>query len=248
MQINWLKRYNWLEFEEIDSTNSEALRMARSSIDSDILITAKRQTGGRGTKGRHWVSPEGNLYLSILLRVKFDASKNIQLSFVAANAVADAVDYLSEISNARIDIALKWPNDILIKGKKLAGILLESIKINEQNYVVIGIGININNAPKVDIENICLKDLGISINDSNKILNVFMNRFEQAYEAWIAHDSFVPTRQKWLTRAHNLQKKITISDGQEEISGIFKDIDLNGAMRLEMPDGSLKTIFSGYVI
>ena len=122
MKLDWLKKYNLITFEEIDSTNSEALRIASSGVVGDFIILARIQTGGRGTKGRYWTSIAGNLHASILLESEFAPKKNSQLSFIIANAVYEAVNHLAKERNIKLNMKLKWPNDVLIDGQKLAGI------------------------------------------------------------------------------------------------------------------------------
>ncbi|MFZ2469026.1 MAG: biotin--[acetyl-CoA-carboxylase] ligase, partial [Parvibaculum sedimenti] len=136
-------------FAEIDSTNEEAKRLGEAGEPGPIWITAERQTAGRGRRGREWVSPSGNFMGTLLLRPQANPRKAAELSFVAALAVHDAVDGL--LSPAlRPDLKLKWPNDLLHGGKKLAGILLESSGIagGELAWLAIGIGINLAQYPE----------------------------------------------------------------------------------------------------
>ena len=171
MKLDWLGKYSLITFEEIDSTNSEALRIASSGVSGDFIILSKIQTGGRGTKGRYWASMAGNLHASILLESEFAPKKNSQLSFVIANAVYEVVKHFAKEQNINLNMKLKWPNDVLIDGHKLAGILLESISIKDKKYVVIGFGVNILHAPKIDRKTISLNDLGIQINEPNEFLS-----------------------------------------------------------------------------
>ena len=248
MQLDWLRRYNLLSFEEIDSTNSEALRIAHSGACGDFIIISSIQTGGRGTKGRFWSSFAGNLHASILLETKFDVKKTLQLSFLVANAVFEAINYFADRQDVKLDMKLKWPNDILINHAKVAGILLESIKLNNKNYVVIGLGVNIEKAPKLDQKAVCLKDLGVMVENPDIFLNVVMGKFEALYKEWQEDDSFVQIRKKWLSRAYNLNQTVIINDGISRISGIFKTIDLDGSMRLKLASGQYCNIVSGDVL
>jgi BirA family biotin operon repressor/biotin-[acetyl-CoA-carboxylase] ligase len=245
MQLDWFKGYNLIYFEEIDSTNSEALRIASSGTSGDSIILASNQTGGRGSKGRYWTSIPGNLHASILLESKVSLKKNSQLSFVIANAVFEAISYLAKLQNIKLDMKMKWPNDVLINEQKVAGILLESISIKEKNYVVIGFGINLMHAPVLDNKTTCLTDLGIKINSTDEFLNVLMGKFEKLYQQWKLDNNFIKTRKNWLRRAYNLNKVITIDDGARRISGVFKEIDLDGAMRLQLASGQYCNIVAG---
>ena len=248
MKLDWLKKYNLITFEEIDSTNSEALRIASSGVVGDFIILARIQTGGRGTKGRYWTSIAGNLHASILLESEFAPKKNSQLSFIIANAVYEAVNHLAKERNIKLNMKLKWPNDVLIDGQKLAGILLESISIKGKNYVVIGFGINILQAPKIDRKTISLNEIGIKIESPNKFLNILMSKFEKLYQQWKLENNFARTRKDWMRRAYKLNKVITIDDSAWRISGIFKDIDLDGAMRLQLASGQYCNIVAGELV
>jgi len=127
MSLDWLKNYNLLVFQTVDSTNSEALRLANSGAIGNFVVVSNLQTGGRGSKGRLWKSIAGNLHASILLDSSVDCKKHPQLSFVIANAVFEALTKLAQEKKINLNIQLKWPNDILVDGKKVGGILLESI-------------------------------------------------------------------------------------------------------------------------
>lgn len=248
MKLDWLRNYNLITFEEIDSTNSQALRMASSGASGDFIILSKIQTGGRGTKGRYWNSVAGNLYASILLESKFSPKKNSQLPFLIANAVYEAVKYFANKQNLQLNMKLKWPNDVLIDDKKLAGILIESISIKEKHYVIIGVGVNILYAPKVDRKTVSLKGIGIEINNPEDFLNILMSKFETLYQQWKLENNFARTRKDWMRRAYNLNKVITIDDGTRRISGIFKDIGLDGAMRLQLESGQYCNVVSGELV
>lgn len=248
MKLDWLERYNLITFEEIDSTNSEALRIATSGVLDNCVVFSRIQTGGRGTKGRHWNSLDGNLHASILLDSDFAPKKNLQLSFVIANAVFETINHFTKLSNIKLDMKLKWPNDVLIDGQKVAGILLESISIKNKNYVIIGFGINIKHAPKIDKKVTSLINEGIKIDNTNDFLNILMNKFEKLYQQWKFDNNFVRTRKDWMRRAYNLNKVITIDDGVRRISGLFKEIDLDGAMRLQLASGQYCNIVAGELI
>ena len=183
-----------------------------------------------------------------MLESEFAQKKNSQLSFVIANAVYEAVNHFAKEQKQKLNMKLKWPNDVLIDGHKLAGILLESISIKDKNYVVIGFGVNIMHAPKIDRKTISFNDLGIQINDPNEFLNILMSKFEKLYQQWKLENNFARTRKEWLRRAYNLNKAVTIDDGAKRISGIFKDIDLDGAMRLQLASGQYCNIVSGELV
>lgn len=148
MRLAWLKKYSLLMFNQVDSTNTEALILAKSGVIGNFVIWAREQTGGRGRQGKHWESLTGNLHFSILLENPSSLSDCPQLSFVAANAVLDAIRMLALDKKLDLNLKLKWPNDVLINGKKVAGILLEAINIYGKSYVVVGIGVNVASYPE----------------------------------------------------------------------------------------------------
>lgn len=248
MKLDWLEKYSLITFDEIDSTNSEALRVANSGAIGDFVILSKVQTGGRGTKGRQWESLEGNLHASILLQTEFDLKKNSQLPFLVANAVFEAINHFAKERGIKLDIKLKWPNDVLVDNKKLAGILLESVSLQDKNYVVIGIGMNIDKVPDIDRKVICMKDFGFEFDSPNDFLNILMIKFEKLYAQWKSDNNFIKTRKDWMRRAYNLNKVIIVDDGLRRISGVFKEIDLDGSMRLQLAGGQYCNIAAGEVL
>ena len=135
--------YQLVELDCVDSTNAEAKRLGEEGAPDCTIVWAKRQTSGRGRRGREWVSDEGNLYFSILLRMPYPMAAMTQLSFVAANAVADAVSVAAPRGSF---VNVKWPNDVLLEGQKVSGILLEGepdMETGAFKYLVIGVGVNI---------------------------------------------------------------------------------------------------------
>jgi BirA family biotin operon repressor/biotin-[acetyl-CoA-carboxylase] ligase len=249
MRLDWLKSYNLLIFETIDSTNSEALRLANSGAGGDFVIISNIQTGGRGSKGRLWKSIVGNLHTSILLDSPVAPKRHPQLSFVVANAVFDSLTKIAQSKQRNLNIQLKWPNDILINGRKVGGILLESITLGSKNYIAIGIGINIIEAPaNVSFPATSLYDEGIILGSSDELLNLIISRFDKLYKQWIADNSFIRTRKDWMRRAYNLNKVITIDDGNRRLSGLFKEIDFDGSIRIQLAGGQLYNLAVGDVL
>lgn len=249
MRLDWLKNYNLLIFETIDSTNSEALRLAKAGAIGDFVIISNTQTGGRGSKGRLWKSIAGNLHTTILLNSPVDPKKHPQLSFVVANSIFDALAKIAQSKHRNLNIKLKWPNDILINGRKVGGILLESITLGNKNYVAIGIGVNIIEAPaNVSFPATSLYDEGIILESSDELLSLVINRFDKLYKGWIADNSFIRTRKDWMRRAYNLNKVITIDDGNRRLSGLFKEIDFDGSIRIQLAGGQLYNLAAGDVL
>lgn len=246
--FEWLTAYNFISFETTTSTNEQAFNLAKEDVLCNHVISAKSQSAGRGSKGRTWVSEEGNLYFSILL-VKFDNIADTTIfSFMMANVVADVIDDYAS-GNDNIIIELKWPNDILLNHKKIAGILVESITINAINYVVIGVGININNHPILDERNIMPSSLfaeGIRIIDTQIFLNKLINQFDLQYKIWQQNKNFDSIKNYWLSRAYKLGEEVNINLAGKNNTGIFRGLGIEGQLIMQLPNnGDIIYYYSG---
>lgn len=249
MRLSWLREYSLLTFDQIDSTNSEALRIIRAGIVGNFVIWANKQTAGRGQRARVWESIEGNLHMSILLDCNIDAERCLQLPFLAANAVCKSILFFAKEKKINLDISLKWPNDVLISGKKVAGILLESINIHGKRYVVIGFGTNIMRCPKGVLQPVTsLKKEKVSPAHADEFLNILMTNFDKLFKKWNYDGNFIETREYWLKRAYNLNKVVTIDNGESRISGVFKEINMDGSIKLELAGGQFYNLVAGEII
>ncbi|MFN7039351.1 MAG: biotin--[acetyl-CoA-carboxylase] ligase [Alphaproteobacteria bacterium] len=211
---NWYKNFNLLIFDEIDSTNEEAKRLCHAGIKENFIIWAKSQTKGKGRQGKKWISPENNLYLSLLIRPNCTASEATNFSFLAAIAAGEAIKENSINCNS---LEYKWPNDLMFNKKKFGGILLESsLKSNSEHidWLVIGIGINIFSYPMENIQYpaTSLKEAEIDIS-CEKLLGDLMKNFAYYYKKWEI-EGFENIRLKWIEKAMNLGKVITINTNQ----------------------------------
>lgn len=208
------------QFSELESTNKTAFELASNHTLSDReIILAKKQSAGRGRMSRNWSSPEGNLYFSILLKPQKNLSELNQLSFVGIVALHLAVR----------NSTMKWPNDLLINQKKVAGLLLES-KINQKNcdFVVVGIGVNIASNPSQTIFPASnLHECGIEITPED-LLKKFLDEFENLYQNWLDF-GFAKTRRIWMQNAHKLNEEIKCGDD----FGVFLGIDEDGNLLLK---------------
>jgi len=221
-------------FEELESTNKTTFELANLGkiFDSEIII-AKKQTAGKGRKNRDWISPEGNLYFSLILQPKIAVEKISLISFVGASALRLAVEEVFGDKKTLHKISLKWPNDLLIDEKKCAGILLES-KFNQKTceFVILGIGVNIESNPdKVIFPASNLKKFGIKISPE-EFLKKFLDQFEKIYKNFLDY-GFVGVRQLWLQGAYKLKEQVSLKIDEEEISGIFEDLDEEGNLVLK---------------
>jgi BirA family biotin operon repressor/biotin-[acetyl-CoA-carboxylase] ligase len=249
---NLLNDYHLLSYDELDSTNDEARRLAEGGGSHGAVIWAKRQTAGRGRMGRMWVSAEGNLFCSLLLAPHCDQQTAAQLSFVTAVAV---VETLKPIIPDGGELCCKWPNDILLDGKKIGGILLESFETADMTpghddmvrWVVVGVGINIDSCPtQTDIAATYLKDAGVEIISAKIVLSRFIHHFITEYDTW-AKKGFAPIRKKWMAHAFREGKSIEVRLPKETHTGIFEGIDATGQLLLKPRSGKRMTISAGDV-
>jgi BirA family biotin operon repressor/biotin-[acetyl-CoA-carboxylase] ligase len=234
------KNFTITHLKQTESTNSLALELARSyQINHNHIILADIQTGGKGRMGRNWVSPSGNLYFSLVLKPKKSLEISSQLSFVAAVCLGLV---LAELSNDAKRINYKWPNDILIDDKKVAGILLES----DAGFVILGIGVNIKSHPQNTNYPACnLEDQGFAIDDKINLLKKFLDNFSNLYQKW-QDFGFTPIRNLWLNQAYNLNKEINVNLPNKSLRGVFKNLDEQGNLVLET-DKKIQLITSGEV-
>ncbi len=225
----WPQGYGLKACDELDSTNAEARRLAAGGEAGPLWITAARQTAGRGRRGRSWESPRGNLAATLLIRPARPLAEWAQLSFAAAIATADMAASLAP--NAHV--AVKWPNDVLADGRKLAGILLETAGPSSMDQALaIGIGVNLAAHPEdTEFPAISLAALGQKPPPPEDALAMLAAGFVEWYEVWLA-EGFAPIRDAWLARAAGLGQRIRARLPDAERSGIFEGIDADGALLL----------------
>jgi BirA family biotin operon repressor/biotin-[acetyl-CoA-carboxylase] ligase len=235
------KNFTIHEFFELQSTNSYAFELANlQKISDHEIILSHRQSAGRGRQNRVWSSPQGNLYFSLVLQPKISVEKITQISFVSIVALQIAVANIIKNKNK---IQVKWPNDLLIEGKKVAGLLLES-KISAQNcsFVILGIGLNIESNPDNTIFPATnLKNFGINILP-RLVLENFLDEFEKIYYNW-RNFGFRTTRQLWLKNVYRLKKEIDLSFDKKILNGVFEDLDEDGNLLLKQ-DNKIIRVFA----
>ncbi len=230
----------WLD--KIDSTNEEARRRALGGERGPLWIVAERQTAGRGRRGRTWQGGEGNLASTLLLRPSVPPAEAAQLSFAAALAVGDVVQHFVP----GVPVTVKWPNDVLAKGHKLAGILLESGD-NHGFWLAVGIGVNLAEAPSgTEFPATSLKALCGSAPTPREALVMLAACFGQWRQAW-HRSGFGVVREAWLQRAEHLGGRIRARLPQEEQEGVFEGIDASGALLLNLGLGRVRAISAGEV-
>ena len=203
------------KYKELDSTNSEALRLINNGvIKNNSVIVADQQTLGKGRKNKTWISPQGNLYFTLVTQLDLDIHLISKLSFIITVVVGELLR----------DVKYKWPNDILMKGRKVCGILLEN---HSNGYVIIGVGINIVNSP--NYATYISKHYDI---DSWSLLQNIIKNFSHGKIRWL-NNGFDEVRKKWLSKAWNLNNILKINVGNEVFEGEFIDIDRDGKLILQ---------------
>ena len=232
------------ELDVIDSTNDEAKRLADKGAQSGALIWARQQTTGRGRRGRAWSSPVGNLYSSLLLRPDCPLFEAAKLTFLIAVAMAEAIEM---VSGNQIRPDCKWPNDLMVNGRKISGILLESASNDgtQTDYLVIGAGVNVAFYPDDARPATSLAALGAptSVKD---VLQAYVARIAHWLPIWEAQ-GFAPIREAWLTRAYGVGEPVIARLTQRTLEGTFVGLDDDGALVLRETDGTEHRIGAGEV-
>lgn len=233
--------YRLAAFETIGSTNDEAKRLAGEGAPEGTVVWARRQTQGRGRHDRNWMSPLGNLYCSIVLRPNKPAAEIAQLGFAAALAAIEAIEPAAPSTRTM----LKWPNDVLMDERKVAGLLLKSG--DNGAWLVVGCGINIahfpENVPFPAISLVTATGFQFAVED---VLSGFCGQFDLWYRHWKA-EGFAPVRDAWLARAHPKGTKINVRLPTATVSGTFEDLDPDGTLVLSGEGGALHRIAAGDV-
>lgn len=255
--------YELVYFDTVGSTNTEALAAARTGQADRTWFATSQQTAGRGRRGRPWQSPRGNLAASLLIEVASASSDIASIGFVAGVALGrtlnrllpdarfrvalDGADGKTE-TGARARVALKWPNDVLSDGAKLAGILLESERLpNGAQAVAIGLGINVVAAPAdVPYPATSMSALGAEI-EAAAVFAALSDAWCEAFDIWDFGSGLSGVLSEWRKMAGGLGETISVATPAGVERGIFETIDDSGRLRLRRPDGDLITISAGDV-
>jgi BirA family biotin operon repressor/biotin-[acetyl-CoA-carboxylase] ligase len=229
-------------FARIGSTNDEARRRAGDGDPGRLWILAREQTEGRGRRGRAWTSPPGNLYASALLIDPSPVAIAAQIGFVAGIALRRAVADLG----ADEEVRLKWPNDLVCRGGKLAGLLVEGIALGDGRLAcVVGIGVNCASSPAGlayatdHLSNVLRRSIS-----PEDLFACLVGRFEQSLALWRRGDGFADIRAQWLSHAAGLGGPIRIGGAQGFRDGLFETLDRQGRLVLRGPNGP-ETIEAG---
>jgi BirA family biotin operon repressor/biotin-[acetyl-CoA-carboxylase] ligase len=225
--------YRLIAREAVGSTNDEARALIAAGAAKGAVVWAESQTAGRGRHGREWVSPPGNLYCSTIIRADVEPARLGEFSFVAALATRDAV---TAVVPAEIPVELKWPNDVLVQGKKAAGVLVEAEKLPDERRtaLIVGIGVNIVSAPReASYPATCLSAV-VRPPRPGRLLELLV----------AALDRRAAIREEWMRHAYRVGEQIAVGD---VVTGVFAGVDETGALIVAATDGGRRRLVSGSV-
>ena len=242
-------------YETIDSTNTQALRLAqdeKGAIKAPFLVLAKKQTAGRGRAGRQWQSKEDGLYFSIYLRPSVAIDKASMLTLVMAASVAEAIEKCCRAytQSDAFHLCIKWPNDLVLNGRKIVGILTE-LRTDKDGYgVVIGVGINTNQSSfPSDLQDKATsikKETGISILEED-LVKYIEEYFLRAYTTFEKEGKLTFLKETYEKLLVNKDKMVRVLDPKGEYQGMAKGIDELGQLLVETQGGEIKSIYAGEV-
>ena len=237
-----------IAFTEVDSTNAEARRLSERGERGPLWLQADSQSAGRGRRGRSWTSKPGNLYASGLFPYHGEPQILALMSFAAALAVADTLSrYVAEDI-----IKLKWPNDVLLGGRKTSGILLESL----EGGFIVGIGVNVLHHPTGT--EFPATHLMAHMNDDDlsgpeplmsgvpAMIAILTARFEH-WRGMLETQGFEPLRKAWMSRAYNIPGPVYVRLPNENFTGTALGLDANGTLRVRIVDDTIRSISAGDV-
>ena len=237
-----------LLLDHTDSTNAEARRRADAGETGPLWIVARRQTEGRGRRGRSWESQDGNLFATLMQLTRKSPAEAAQVTFVAALAIADLLDAWAPASL----VTIKWPNDVMLAGQKASGVLVESgVHDSGGLWLAVGIGINLLSAPEgterpatalahhLRGDAASPPSIEVAAAKLAEALNVWMTRWETL--------GFQPILDAWRARTAGLDGPAVARLGRETIEGRAEGVGPDGALKLRLADGSLRLISAGDV-
>lgn len=246
MDTRWIG-HPMFRMQEVDSTNEEAKRYASQGVESGALIVAERQTAGKGRRGRSWSNRAGKgLQMSALLRPPLTPAEASGLTLAAALSVCFAVESMYPQSRPQI----KWPNDVLLGTRKICGILLELLLGKEENSVVVGIGVNVNNTGFPDE----LKEKATSLwieqgetTDRERLMERIWQEFEAVYDRYLLTKDMQGLKADYERRLVNIGRAVRVCQGDKSLEGIALGIDLRGRLLVRGEDGQVSGVEAGEV-
>lgn len=237
-------------YDIVGSTNQIALECALGGDRGKVWIVSKNQQGGRGRLGRHWQTSSGNLASTLLLNEAFPLPAIANLGFIAGVTLAQTINELLEDAglSENYSVKLKWPNDVLINGSKLCGILVETTKLSGSHYgIAIGMGTNIVAHPKdLPYDAISLGDMGIDVT-AEELFERLSHHWHINYSLWKQGKDFAAIRDIWLQYAHGLGGAVNLMLNSELVSGVFETINDDCCLVIRKNTGDFVTVTAGDV-
>lgn len=243
--------YQYFWYDEIDSTNMEALRHSTGGKYADSWFCAKRQRAGRGTSGNMWESEVGNLYASLLTQLSCSPMQLAQTSLLAGLAAITAIEQLASDDYPIGDLCLKWPNDILLKGRKVCGILVESrpSAIPKQFDTIIGSGINLKTNPEIPglfpAGNLAQNGWTCT---REQLFSALVKSTRDWFTIWRNGEGFDDLRLAWMERSCHIGHLMKVKVGENVYEGRFTTLSHEGALVLEDEGGQKKSFSSGHIV
>ena len=244
--------YTLAAFDQIGSTNAEALSRARNGERGPTWFVTQEQTAGRGRRQRAWIAPRGNLACSVLEVIDVAPAVAATLGFAAGLALETALQKVSIEAALRLGpgapkYTLKWPNDVLADGKKLSGILLEAEAVGDRLAVVVGIGTNVVAVPEgTPTPAVSLAALGVQIG-AEELFAALSDAWVEFRGIWDNGRGFVELRRLWLARAAGLGERVAVRTGTAALEGTFDTVDDTGCLIIRTADGRLMPVTAGEV-
>lgn len=225
---------------ETGSTNDDVAALAREGAPEGVWLRAQRQSRGRGRQGREWVSPPGNLHASTLVRLRPGDPPAPTLALVAAVALHEVV---SAFAAGGVRIEIKWPNDLMVAGAKLSGILLERI----DDAVIVGFGVNLADHPEETARPAINMGMLGGAPDPGRFLDALAASFARWLGSW-RDEGLAPVRARWLAAAHSPGTALSTHTASGAwVEGLFDGLDESGALRLRLADGTAQVVHAGDV-
>lgn len=237
---------NIVHYEEIDSTNTEARRLSLKGAEEGLVVTAKKQTAGKGRRGRSWESPaDENLYFSILLRPKLAPEKAPMLTLLMAYSVAKA------LQKKNINIEIKWPNDLVLSKKKICGILTEmNLAEGQVEDVIVGVGLNVNTmrfSEELDDKATSLTiELGRKL-ECGELLGWILEEFEERYHQFLEVQDLSFLQEDYNGMLINRNREVLVLEPGNEYQAEALGINELGELLVKKTDGRIEAVFAGEV-
>ena len=237
---------NVVHYKEVDSTNAEARRLSVEGAESGLVVTAKKQTAGKGRRGRSWESPaDENLYLSILLRPSLEPEKAPMLTLVMAYSVAKA------LQKEDIQVLIKWPNDLVLSGKKVCGILTEmNLSGAQVEDVIVGVGLNVNTMKFPDE----LEDKATSLRketlrelECGELLQLILKEFDKQYQRFLENQNLEFLQEDYNAMLINRDREVMVLEPGKEYLAKALGINKFGELLVQKEDGGTEAVFAGEV-